>query len=1545
MSSWPDPFDPSLPFHPPNWDPDHFEPKPDGPPHVDPHRIDPNYIDDGGMDISNFDDFTNNIRSLNEEYETVTSANGIPSAIGAGGGARAEALYQESVEVLKLEQRNTMFSIQASHTSYMTEAAKADTFLANKMITQADYDAFMEATKDADVHFSEAYGKLAQLNKLQLQAHEAQYKSFANGMDSLEAQEMEAKFKKANDAFNKVKKTLDANEALARTAGAKEVSLQQELKEAEDALTAAKAAQAAESELMALEDNVAKATTSLEEGTRVAEAARSAWNATKTGLSEAERSVQKVNSIINDRIDYFMEKTAPEGIVPNAANMALGKVKTITNTIQKISEELYGPLKKYSESLTSAGDIMIDGFKTYMDSLIKGETTASEYYLKVLGRSKVLSQPAKDRMKQKVAEIKDLIANGATEEELFEHTAAYASPSFKLYMSTLDELTVLWKGTTLGSGFEMFKVLLLPFKWAIFVVKSAARAITGSVFKLAETVGRAGGQAGFRFMAGLAEAGMATFSVAAEVASKYFSPEVQLGLMLFHMAKDTKHSNNRYQTQERVLHELPFADLYINFDPLKIREYPEFSKQVTSQVPNGDMVNIHGADVAESHVVLDFWASQYIILKNKLGHKYPPYKRWPAFKGIMRVPGLYLPRNKDNLSNVDSVDALAECIRIDDDLELGELVDEGGTISNDDKGQNLILRDFPRHKDDNKYVRNFVDFPLYQNTMHWPDLDVGTAYQIDGQFDENKIDPTIVRLFKLWVTTGTWGTQFNVAKKVHIQKIAMETNKKDLHDFLHPNPNSDYAMIDKQLWVENNKGKRSAMVASMPRVSIEEFDKEYNQPRSFHLEPNMTTTGGVNELYAEFQLLFTDNRKSASNTAIKFFRDHFGRWPMHDDALRYYTDVINGEYWETTKNHLSFDFQMQHWHVNRVKSTRDQIAFFTRLKKQQLDYRAALVKAHGNIEIAYNNEIDKTTWEAYLDDTKGSRTVWGYIQKYRVMLFDELSSVVLAGVGKRKGEIWDEYLKEVSKAHVPLNMNSYARTKFMAKLNMACFDESVNVKEDALGSLKKVTGEFLEDTVVHTGSMSVIDKQSWFKRVMNETIFKLTYDLPVYFGKLLCRIIVLKNPKPTLLIVFKGTTNKMEALVDLDITSTEYCSLLKGEGKDEYGLHVFNEKDSTVKAIKHLWYSDPTAFALHRGFLRAWKSFQPHVVGKVHEFYQKYHIQDVMVTGHSLGAAVAQVCCLEMPGFIRTPDNVLLQGQQGYTRPHYYGFASPNVGDHRYAAVFQEQCSESVQCFTDGDMITALPPFLVPSNESWLSNGAAFMKDLEELGEEGGGTLANMLNVISFAMGKNVANLPPIFQPISWYDGKSSIKSKVLENVGHISDAMNKHGAQRGGGLFIRLDPTKDGKDEQHPYDFGSSSKLVQMIATFANSDDRMKAAKEIHSMRKIVTGLDRMVQSHPDDFSIIDGKLPAWADAKKKDSGKINPFPHHKKDISKAKLIGYAHTTHHYRAYQVVDRSDVDQMQYIHEPVTVGKRTADEIIRRRRHIKMHRTENDYHSY
>ena len=40
MSSFPDPFDPSIPFHPPNVDPDHFKPKPYGPPdHLDPHRI------------------------------------------------------------------------------------------------------------------------------------------------------------------------------------------------------------------------------------------------------------------------------------------------------------------------------------------------------------------------------------------------------------------------------------------------------------------------------------------------------------------------------------------------------------------------------------------------------------------------------------------------------------------------------------------------------------------------------------------------------------------------------------------------------------------------------------------------------------------------------------------------------------------------------------------------------------------------------------------------------------------------------------------------------------------------------------------------------------------------------------------------------------------------------------------------------------------------------------------------------------------------------------------------------------------------------------------------------------------------------------------------------------------------------------------------------------------------------------------------------------------------------------------------------------------
>jgi len=71
--------------------------------------------------------------------------------------------------------------------------------------------------------------------------------------------------------------------------------------------------------------------------------------------------------------------------------------------------------------------------------------------------------------------------------------------------------------------------------------------------------------------------------------------------------------------------------------------------------------------------------------------------------------------------------------------------------------------------------------------------------------------------------------------------------------------------------------------------------------------------------------------------------------------------------------------------------------------------------------------------------------------------------------------------------------------------------------------------------------------------------------------------------------------------------------------------------DTPVNEFTDVIWGDPDNFALHRGFLRACLVFKPMIMKQMDELYKKYEIKDVIVTGHSLGAGIAQIACLEFP--------------------------------------------------------------------------------------------------------------------------------------------------------------------------------------------------------------------------------------------------------------------------------------------------------------------------
>ena len=113
------------------------------------------------------------------------------------------------------------------------------------------------------------------------------------------------------------------------------------------------------------------------------------------------------------------------------------------------------------------------------------------------------------------------------------------------------------------------------------------------------------------------------------------------------------------------------------------------------------------------------------------------------------------------------------------------------------------------------------------------------------------------------------------------------------------------------------------------------------------------------------------------------------------------------------------------------------------------------------------------------------------------------------------------------------------------------------------------------------------------------------------------------------------------------------------------------------------WAKDRQRLGLARGFWTAWKDLRDQLIPAFHQMFQAPHMRRnlrprVLVTGHSLGSAMAACCLLELP-----PQ----------AKPIYYGFGTPRVGDEAF--------TRAVDGITDGhyyrlcnasDPVTHVPP-------------------------------------------------------------------------------------------------------------------------------------------------------------------------------------------------------------------------------------------------------------
>jgi hypothetical protein len=100
---------------------------------------------------------------------------------------------------------------------------------------------------------------------------------------------------------------------------------------------------------------------------------------------------------------------------------------------------------------------------------------------------------------------------------------------------------------------------------------------------------------------------------------------------------------------------------------------------------------------------------------------------------------------------------------------------------------------------------------------------------------------------------------------------------------------------------------------------------------------------------------------------------------------------------------------------------------------------------------------------------------------------------------------------------------------------------------------------------------------------------------------------------------------------------------------------------------------------VHSGFWKAYTSIR----GFLYDSIQFYNIQQLFVTGHSLGNALATVATLDFAE------------EKNFTSISMVGLAGPRVGNAAYAALFEQYIQNYYRITHSNDPIPHLPPMIL----------------------------------------------------------------------------------------------------------------------------------------------------------------------------------------------------------------------------------------------------------
>lgn len=161
-------------------------------------------------------------------------------------------------------------------------------------------------------------------------------------------------------------------------------------------------------------------------------------------------------------------------------------------------------------------------------------------------------------------------------------------------------------------------------------------------------------------------------------------------------------------------------------------------------------------------------------------------------------------------------------------------------------------------------------------------------------------------------------------------------------------------------------------------------------------------------------------------------------------------------------------------------------------------------------------------------------------------------------------------------------------------------------------------------------------------------------------------------------IVFRGSNAEQDWLTNFDFNQRSYE--WSNRSKAAYREAV---SDAAVQVIRNREMTYPSAYAptskpikMHSGFVNAYLSARD----RVHDAVKRSGLSRWLITGHSLGGALANLCGLDLQ-YNFSPDVV----------PQVYTFGAPKVGNGAFVDSYNERVPDTFRFVYGNDLVSGLP--------------------------------------------------------------------------------------------------------------------------------------------------------------------------------------------------------------------------------------------------------------